>query len=372
MIIHFYLRYHTRYGQTIFVSGNIDALGNDKPAQAIALAYFNNEFWHGTIEVAEDHQEEINYQYILREEGSVDIMDADKNRFVDITTHRAKEIVLIDTWNFEGNIENAFYTKPFQQVFKQRQSKTPKLKVSKNYTHEFKIKAPLLNSHEWVCITGSGKMFKDWDVKNLLPLSPAGNSFNIKINLSKEEFPLRYKYGIYNTKSKTFVFEDAGDRILTGNTNKNQSTVLDDGFINLKRYWKGAGVAIPVFSLRSKNSFGTGEFNDIKLLVDWAKQTGLKLLQFLPVNDTTDTHSAKDSYPYAAISAFALHPYSKKPKNMINAKRIKIIIHLRKTFTPPGIIILLHFFPVVGRKAPVLSLYGKVIRRCSCLFIHIV
>src|SRR5204863_5666176 len=72
--------------------------------------------------------------------------------------------------------------------------------------------------------------------------------------------------------------------------------------------WKGAGVAIPVFSLRSKNSFGVGEFADIKLLVDWAKSAGLKLIQLLPLNDTIATNSWKDSYPYAAISAFALHP----------------------------------------------------------------
>ena len=33
-----------------------------------------------------------------------------------------------------------------------------------------------------------------------------------------------------------------------------------------------------------------------------------KLIQLLPINDTTATHTWKDSYPYAAISAFALHP----------------------------------------------------------------
>ncbi|MGL1241039.1 4-alpha-glucanotransferase, partial [Vibrio parahaemolyticus] len=55
-------------------------------------------------------------------------------------------------------------------------------------------------------------------------------------------------------------------------------------------------------------SCGTGEFTDLKLLVDWSKNIGLKLIQLLPVNDTTATHSWLDSYPYAAISAFALHP----------------------------------------------------------------
>ncbi len=67
-------------------------------------------------------------------------------------------------------------------------------------------------------------------------------------------------------------------------------------------------MAIPVFSLRSEQSFGVGEFHDLKRLADWCRQTGLKLIQILPVNDTVATHTQLDSYPYAAISAFALHP----------------------------------------------------------------
>ena len=47
---------------------------------------------------------------------------------------------------------------------------------------------------------------------------------------------------------------------------------------------------------------------DLKLLVDWARTVGLKLIQILPINDTIATNTWRDSYPYAAISAFALHP----------------------------------------------------------------
>ncbi|MBO7468037.1 MAG: 4-alpha-glucanotransferase [Bacteroidaceae bacterium] len=72
--------------------------------------------------------------------------------------------------------------------------------------------------------------------------------------------------------------------------------------------WRGAGVAIPVFSLRSKKSFGIGEFADIPLLVDWAEKTGMSVIQLLPINDTTMTGTWKDSYPYNANSTFALHP----------------------------------------------------------------
>ena len=67
---------------------------------------------------------------------------------------------------------------------------------------------------------------------------------------------------------------------------------------------RGAGLNIPVFSLRSKKSVGCGEFLDLILLIDWAKEAGLKLIQILPINDTIEG----DNYPYSILSAFALHP----------------------------------------------------------------
>ncbi|MEZ4825588.1 MAG: 4-alpha-glucanotransferase [Bacteroidia bacterium] len=88
-------------------------------------------------------------------------------------------------------------------------------------------------------------------------------------------------------------------------------------------FWKAAGVAIPVFSLRSEKSCGVGEFADISLLVDWAVRTGMKLVQILPVNDTVATHTWTDSYPYAAISVFALHPMYLSPEKMGRLKSAK-------------------------------------------------
>lgn len=75
-----------------------------------------------------------------------------------------------------------------------------------------------------------------------------------------------------------------------------------------ERHWRSAGTALPVFSLRSEQSFGVGEFLDLKLLVDWAVATQQRVIQLLPINDTTMTHTWEDSYPYNANSTFALHP----------------------------------------------------------------
>lgn len=74
------------------------------------------------------------------------------------------------------------------------------------------------------------------------------------------------------------------------------------------RNWIGSGVAVPVFSLRSKTSLGVGDFVDLKKMVDFCVKGGYQLLQLLPINDTTVFNTWRDSYPYSAVSNFALHP----------------------------------------------------------------
>src|SRR5690606_13043345 len=126
-----------------------------------------------------------------------------------------------------------------------------------------------------------------------------------RIFLEENEWLATYKYGIYNLKQKRFTgYEQGENRIIQKFEVEKGVTIINDGFINYPfTAWKGAGVCIPVFSLRSKKSFGIGEFTDIRLLVDWAVKTGLKLVQLLPINDTTAHYDWRDSYPYAAISA---------------------------------------------------------------------
>ena len=72
--------------------------------------------------------------------------------------------------------------------------------------------------------------------------------------------------------------------------------------------FRGAGTAIPVFSLRTPDDFGIGEFRDLRPLVDWAAATRQCIIQLLPVNDTTRKGTWTDSYPYSPVSTFALHP----------------------------------------------------------------
>lgn len=335
MTIHFYLRFSTQFGQSIFVSGNNDVLGNDDLAKAFPIQYLNEQLWHGSININTTKDlNTIRYKYILREEGKEETVEFGDDRIVLLDDTQADEMVFFDTWNYSGETENVYFTQPFQDVLLKTPAAVAKIagKPPKNYTHEFRVKAPILNEDEVICITGGAAVFKDWSTESPVLLIKNKTWWKVRLNLSKETFPIAYKYGIYNIKSKKFIaFESGSNRTVTGDTAKRKITVNHDGFINISyKPWKGAGVAIPVFSLRSKNSFGTGEFTDIKLLVDWAKRTGLKLIQVLPLNDTTATHTWKDSYPYAAISAFALHPLFLNLEKTAGASHAALIKPLKK------------------------------------------
>ena len=43
-------------------------------------------------------------------------------------------------------------------------------------------------------------------------------------------------------------------------------------------------------------------------MIDFVVHTNQRVLQVLPINDSTTTHTWTDSYPYSCISIFALHP----------------------------------------------------------------
>lgn len=55
--------------------------------------------------------------------------------------------------------------------------------------------------------------------------------------------------------------------------------VRHDGFVRRDKLWRGAGIALPVFAARTRQSLGVGEFLDLMPLVDFADAAGMRLLQ---------------------------------------------------------------------------------------------
>ena len=312
--ITFKLKFNTQQGQNLFILGNHLLLGNGILENSIPMQYFNEEFWIVTVELPSTNlsSEIITYNYVLKNADGSTIIDWGNDKKFIISKNQPEELLIVDAWNYAGYYENTFYADAFQQVLLKHHFTEFKSKDPKTFTHTFKVKSPLLPKGHTLCIAGSGKELNNWSTKTPIILNRDidQNFYSVSIDLSKSDFPISYKYGVYNIETKQLVsYEEGNNRILFDTINKKKKTIVNDGYTYLpNNTWKGAGVAIPVFSLRSEKSFGIGEFTDIKLLADWAATVGLKMIQILPINDTTATHSFKDSYPYAAISAFALHP----------------------------------------------------------------
>ena len=333
--LQFQIRYHTEFGQNIFLTGNHVLLGNGDIDNAVPMQYLNDQTWTVNIDWPnEANKESIQYNYVLVNADGTTVIDWGTDRVLDLQAFKTSQIQVVDTWNHAGYFENSFYTEAFQQVLLAESKTEYKVKASKQATHIFRVKSPLLSKNQVICLSGSFKDADNWSDTHLLIMGKTASSpfFELSLDLSKDQFPIAYKYGVYDLELNKLIQFEAGDnRILHHPVIKDQITIVNDGFTYLpNQTWKGAGVAIPVFSLRTQSSFGVGEFTDLIKMVDWAEQVGLKMIQLLPVNDTTATNTSKDSYPYAAISAFALHPLYLNLSKIVNKTQVKQLQQLEK------------------------------------------
>ncbi len=320
MTLTFRLRFHTQPGQSLWLAGR-----HPLPADPVPLRYVDHEGWEVTLPLTEtDTRVELNYAYALRQADGTQTTDWGRNRTLVPGEFPGDNLLVLDTWNPVGAVENVFSTQPFRQVLAVVPPVAAKSSAPLHPTHTFRVKAPLLAPGQTLCLLGEGALLGHWHTAapRLLERLPASEEFVVSLDLHGHPFPIVYKYGVFDVAQNVFVrFEDGANRRFWDAPAPGKYTVVNDGFALLPLpAWRGAGVAVPVFSLRTANSFGVGEFADLKALADWGRIVGLKLIQLLPVNDTSATHSWKDSYPYAAISAFALHPQYINLADVVTAK----------------------------------------------------
>ncbi len=211
-----------------------------------------------------------------------------------------------------GSADPLVFTKAacFSKVLHEGESVDYHKENSKGYTHIFSIKLPLLQADKQVCLTGSAAQMNSFDrAKPVFFKRKKNGKATVKLDLSEAQFPVEYKLAVFDTDTQTIIeYEPGANRLLEANYAAGKISLAVSGDLFKNYLWKGAGVNLPLFSVRSQHDWGSGDFGSLKKLADHAALCGLKLIQLLPLNDTTATHSHKDSYPYAAISAFALHP----------------------------------------------------------------
>jgi len=176
----------------------------------------------------------------------------------------------------------------------------------------FRVSAPQLQKGQAVAICGSHPAIGSWNTSRYQLMHYVGNGeWVLSVDALGWLMPIEYKYVVVDTATHALVAWEEGDnRVISEELADGQVLVLYGEPLRLcEASWRLAGVSVPVFALRSEHSYGVGDFGDLKRFVDWAVATGMKVIQLLPVNDTTTNHHWSDSCPYNIVSFFALHPH---------------------------------------------------------------
>lgn len=317
MKINFNIKYKTQWGQRLFVCGSTPELGEWDEAKALEMTFANADDWHASIEISKSKHKQLAYKYFTKyDHAPAAEWEWGSNRVLPIEKDGITEVVLHNTWRSSKDPLNSLYTSAFSNALLRpdpTRGRAKRVRSPKHATVRFQVPVPRIDASHIVCVMGNTPELGNWDpAKAVLLHNEYHPVWAADVQIPKSGAALEYKYGIYNTDTKEISTWETGENrsfFLPEEAQKGQLFLAEsDGFRHPVGNWKGAGVAVPVFSIRSKNGMGVGEFLDLKLMVDWANQTGLKLLQILPINDTVATHRWSDSYPYAAISVFALHP----------------------------------------------------------------
>lgn len=303
----FQIQYHTAFGEAIQL-----IIKNAVAEKTYPMQYGENDFWHCEMEwkINEQTKFEIIYSYCFIGFDGEKKYEGGAWRTLEITGLQNKNIFIHDSWNDAGDLRNLYNTKIFQEYQHAGSGKLNAFNIKKNTTHAFIINIPFVPANKCISLVGSAAATGFWKILKKCILSRMhGNTYSVQLNLSVDDFPLEYKYVVFDKENLDEPIFEFDDNRLLKKMHEQEFHVVNDGFGK----WnypekKGVGISIPVFSLRSENSGGVGEFNDLKLLGNWAAKTSSKLIQILPIHDTVTTNDWDDSYPYSAISAFALHP----------------------------------------------------------------
>ena len=299
MTLNLRLEYMTAYGEELYVV--VDS-GREK---SYPMHYVGDGRWEALLKLAA--ATEVAYRYevhygdtVLRKEwgGKLRQLTLDK---------KAENVLVLDRWH-DMPFDRSFHSSMFTDgVFRRAKAKKAQ-PVAPGYI-TFRADIAVVRPSQHVVLVGDGKALGNWDVKKGVEMSDAQYPiWSARVKAPKAGFA--YKFVIVDTASGEPVAWQSGDNYFFNHALAEGEALVVEG---LRPHfdmapWRGAGVAIPVFSLRSNDSFGVGEFNDIRLMVDWAAATGQSIIQILPINDTTMFGTWEDSYPYNANSTFALHP----------------------------------------------------------------
>jgi len=303
------LQYTTQIGENVCVN----VCQHDGTITQYSMQPENNNFWVAEIDIKKSCCGYVDYFYSIQRQTS------EIRREWHAISHRLETVgndeanyISNDIW-YDMPDDSYLYSSAYTDCIHRRDREmSPKSDYAQ--TLRIKVRAPQLRQGEKLYLVGDGEQLGEWHSERSLPMYEHAQCewvATIDATQFKAGDVITFKFIIRKDDGDPAIIWEEGENrtLLIPTSNANEVHVYE-----VHRAWfpiydeKYAGTAVPVFSLRSEGSFGVGDFGDLKLMVDWVSKTYQRVLQVLPINDTTLTHTWTDSYPYSCVSIYALHP----------------------------------------------------------------
>lgn len=294
MLKTFHVNYKTGAGDGVLIQIRKSA---DAPIESFTMT----DEGDGERSFACDRGEFFYYRYVVSmADGLIE------ERHWRFSVKLSKPVDIYDTWRSPQDGDDALHAAAFSRAVFSPDAAGVFPPAPKPGSIVFVLTEPRVARDEEIRVVS--KQFVNWESSQAFKMMRCdGNTWVLDMGAIPFMKEIEFKFCIWDTVNDCFKrYEDGGNRIVRPTHGKTEVHVFN-GF-NYGTPWRAAGVAVPVFSLRSRNGRGCGEFADLKPLADWCNAAHLKVIQLLPINDTTAIRQWRDSYPYNAISIMALHP----------------------------------------------------------------
>lgn len=305
MTVQFNIEYKAMFGEQIVVN-----IQTEEGELKLPLETTDGQRW-ACDWCVESPEKLYTYYYSVEREGK-----AVKTEWLiikhqlDVNAKKAVAYTLYDHW--KAMPEDAYlYSSAFTDCINHQAPQEMKPETDSKIVRLI-VRAPQFRDGERLGVLGADKALGVWDVQKILPMiQHTYNEWVADIDATHlEGSHLEFKFVAFRNAKNELLWETSMNRTVDLPEMKAGELVsyeLDQAFFALYNR-KLAGTQVPVFSLRTRKSAGIGDFGDLKTMIDFVASTGQKVLQLLPINDTTITHTWTDSYPYSCISVFAIHP----------------------------------------------------------------
>lgn len=305
MTVQFNIEYKAMFGEQIVVN-----IQTEEGELKLPLETTDGERW-ACDWCVESPEKSYTYYYSVEREGrAVKTEWLMIKHQLEVNAKKAAAYTLYDHWKTMP--EDAFlYSSAFTDCINHQVPQVMKPETGSKIVRLI-VRAPQLRDGERLGVLGADKALGAWDVQKILPMTQhTYNEWVADIDATHlEGSHLEFKFVAFRNAKNELLWENSMNRTVDLPEMKAGELVsyeLDQAFFALYNR-KLAGTQVPVFSLRTRKSAGIGDFGDLKTMIDFVASTGQKVLQLLPINDTTITHTWTDSYPYSCISVFAIHP----------------------------------------------------------------